>query len=88
MILLMVGGVFSSQVVEHSFHHSHHEAKLHATMLCIWTCAAAHGVETIHIQIGDSTENSHYPITVFPHYLPGFKIHSVSRGPPLFDSYA
>ncbi len=43
--LLVVGGVFSAQAVEHIPHHNTHHAGTHGTTLCTWFCAAAQGVE-------------------------------------------
>jgi len=38
--ILFVGAAFAVQSPAHAFHHSHHQASTHASLLCSWMCAA------------------------------------------------
>ena len=69
--LLLVGVFFASQTPAHAFHHSHHKASTHASLLCSWMCAAG--------QVDQTAE----PILESPGYVDdffGFQEYSATPG--------
>ena len=42
VLLIVLGGVLSAQVVPHVSKHAQHHSGTHATTLCSWYCAAGH----------------------------------------------
>lgn len=84
VLLLVLGGVLSSQAVGHASQHTHHHTSAtHATTLCSWYCAAGqvHAGDLVVVAapilsfLGIEDEE---PTTV----TPSFVISSPSRAPP------
>lgn len=83
-LLLLLGGVLSTQAVGHASQHTHHHSSAtHATTLCSWYCAAGqvHGGELVVLAAPISSflgvENDEPTIST-----PLFVIPSPSRAPP------
>lgn len=81
--VLSLAGLAQAQLVEHAWHHAHHQAATHGTVLCSWMCAAGTAVD-------DSVAPSlveRSPFTVSDNatftFIPHIPLESAtSRGPP------
>lgn len=83
---LSLNGLAYAQTVEHEWHHAHHQAATHSSVLCSWMCAAGQmldGVQAVpqarfHLLAFDQA-------AVFP-VPPSQPIKcATSRGPPVLS---
>lgn len=82
--LLIVSAGLAGQAATHSFHHAHHDAKTHSSILCAWLCATGQGIHVLSLNLDLTFQVLVNPILPAPYTFPFVVVSSPgSRSPPL-----